>query len=63
VPLQAVAGLVPRQGHPSAGLPLQFTQFGAHVYLQVPLEQVAFVTNASDWQLTQAVPHADASLI
>ncbi len=32
--------VVPRQLHPSRGLPEQLTQFGAHVLWQVPLAQV-----------------------
>jgi hypothetical protein len=65
VPLHA-EGLVPKHGQPSRGLPLQLTQFGSQVTLQVPLEQVALATKfepTSALQLSQFGPHADASVI
>jgi hypothetical protein len=40
--LQAVAVLLPKHGHPEAGLPSQFCQSGAHVYMHVPPEQLRF---------------------
>lgn len=53
MPLQVLPLHVPRQLHPSAGLPLQFAQFGEHESMwQVPLWHDSV---AKYWQ--QACPH------
>jgi hypothetical protein len=63
VPLHAACKVVPRHGQPSAALPLQFCQSGAHVYMHVPAEQLTSWTNGSPVQSTQFAPHADAFVI
>jgi hypothetical protein len=66
LPLQAVAWLVAKQGHPSFGSPLQLNQFDSHIYVHVPLEQPTgcnLSTNGRPRQFTQFGPQAEASVI